>query len=58
MDSKACTMCKNEKQINIFHKKKSERKDCYRTRGLKHYFDNKDKVPNKQKIYWEKIAKR
>ena len=54
MDSNSCTMCKNEKHINNFHKKYREGKDCNRTRGLKRYYENKDKISNQQKIYYEK----
>ena len=54
MDTKKCTMCNIEKHINNFYKKYSECRDCNRTRGLKRYYENKDKISNKQIIYYEK----
>ena len=54
MDTKKCTMCNIEKHINNFYKKYSECRDCNRTRGLKRYYENKDKISNQQKIYYEK----
>ena len=54
MDTKTCTICNIEKDINNFYKRYTEWKDCNRTRGLKRYYDNKDKVSNQQKIYYEK----
>ena len=54
MDTKMCTICNFEKDINNFYKKCSECIDCNRTRGLKRYYENKDKISNQQKIYFEK----
>ena len=54
MDAKICSMCKIEKHINNFYKKYSECIDCNRARGLKRYYENKDKISNQQKIYYEK----
>ena len=54
MDTKMCTMCNIEKHINNFYKKFSEERDCNRTRGLKRYYENKVKVSNQQKVYYEK----
>ena len=51
-------MCIIEKHINSFYKKNSECIDCNRTRGLKRYFENKDKISNQQKIYYEKNRER
>ena len=56
MDTKICTICNNEKDINNFYKKYSECIDCNRARGLKRYYENKDKISNQQKIYYEKIG--
>ena len=50
MDTKKCTICKIEKHINNFYKKYSECRDCNRTRGLKRFYENKDKISNQQKI--------
>ena len=57
MDTKMCTICNSEKHINNFYKKYSECTDCNRTRGLKLYYENKDKILNQQKIYYEKKRK-
>ena len=43
-----------EKHINKFNKKYSECKDCNIKRGVKRYFDTKDKISIQQKIYYEK----
>ena len=50
MDSKTCTMCKNEKHNNNFYKKYKECKDCNRARGLKRYPEITDKISNQQKL--------
>ena len=49
-----CTTCSNEKDINNFYRKYSEFRDCNRARGLKRYYENKDKISNQQKLYYEK----
>ena len=49
-----CTICNIEKHINNFYKKHAECIDCNRARGLKRYYENKDKISNQQKIYYEK----
>ena len=54
MNTKMCTICNIEKDINNFYKKYSEWRDCNRTRGLKSYYENKDKIAMHQKIYYEK----
>ena len=54
MDTKTCTICNIEKDINNFYKKYSECRDCNRARGLKRYYENKDKISNQQKVYYEK----
>ena len=46
-------MCKIEKHINNFYKKYSECKACNIKRGVQRYYDNKDKISNQQKIYYE-----
>ena len=56
-DSKICTICNIEKQINNFWRKYSGRKDCKSRRGLKRYYDNKDKISNQRKLYYEKKNK-
>ena len=54
MDNKICTVCNIEKQINTFYKKYSECKACNIKRGVKRYLDNKDKISNQQKVFYEK----
>ena len=54
MQSKICTMCNFEKHINNFYNKCSDGTDCNRTRELKRYYENKDKISNQQKLYYEK----
>ena len=39
---------------NLFYKKYSECKECNIRRGVKRYYDNKDKISNQQKKYYEK----
>ena len=55
MDDKTCTMCKNEKHKIEKHiktlKKYSECEDCNRTRGLKRFNENKDKISKQQNIF-------
>ena len=58
MDSKTCTICNIEKDITNFYKKYSECVDCNRARGLKRYYENKDKISNQQKAYYEKNRER
>ena len=47
-----------EKHIKNFYKNYSECRDCDRARGLKQYYENKDKISNQQTIYYEKIEKK
>ena len=54
MNTKTCSMCNIEKHINNFYKKYSKCRDCNRARGLKRYYENKDKISNQQKTYYEK----
>ena len=53
MERRTCTMCNVEKHINNFVKRFSECRDCNRTRGLKRYYDNKDKISFQQKSLYE-----
>ena len=54
MDSKICTHCKIEKSIEKFYNKNTECKVCNSNRSLKCYYENKDKLSNQRKIYYEK----
>ena len=47
-------MCNIEKHINNFCKKYSECEDCNIKRGVKRYFDNKDKLSIQQRKYYQK----
>ena len=58
MDTKTCSICNIEKHINNFYKKYSEYRDCNRARGLKRFYENKDKISNQQKIYYDNKRKR
>ena len=53
MESKTCSMCKNEKHIDIFSLKHTEYRECNSKRGIKRYIENKDKLSNQRKIYYE-----
>ena len=54
METKTCSMCKIEKHINNFYKKYSECEDRNRKRGLKRYYEKKDKISNQRNLYYEK----
>ena len=54
MDTKMCTICNIEKHTNHFYKQDTECIDCNRARGLKRYYESKDKISNQQKVYYEK----
>ena len=54
MDTKMCTICNIEKDTNNFYKEYTECIDCNRARGLKRYYENKDRISKQQKIYYEK----
>ena len=55
MGSKFCTLCNFEKHINSLQKKYSEGEDCKIERGVKRYYNNKDKITIQQKIIlWKK----
>ena len=58
MDTKTCSVCKIEKHIKNIYRKYSECKDCNRARGLKGYYENKDKLSNHRRIYYEKSRDR
>ena len=44
-------MCNIEKHIEDFYNKYTESKVCKCKRGLKPYFDDKEKISNQRKIY-------
>ena len=57
MESEICSMCKVEKNIKSVHKKYSQCEDCNNKRGLKRYYENKDKISIQRTIYFEKKDK-
>ena len=54
MDSKICVVCNIEKSIDNFYNKYRECKPCNIKRSTKRYYQNKDKISNQQKIYYER----
>ena len=44
-------MCNTEKHTNNFYKKYSKCTGCNRARGLKRYYEKKDKTSIQQKLY-------
>ena len=54
MDSKVCVVCKIEKSFDKFYNKDRECKQCNIERSTRRYYENKDKISNQQKIYYEK----
>ena len=51
-----CVIWKNIS--TIFTKTYTDCTDCNRTRGLERYYENKDKISNQQKLYYEKTEKK
>ena len=54
METKVCVVCNTEKSIDKFYNKYRECKPCNIKRSTKRYYENKDKISNQQKIYYEK----
>ena len=54
MDSKVCVVCNFEKSIDKFYNKYRECKQCNIKRSKKRYHENKDKLSNQRKLYYEK----
>ena len=54
MDSKVCVVCNIGKSIDNFCNKYRECKQCNIKRSMKRYFENKDKILNQRKLYYEK----
>ena len=54
MDSKICVVCNIEKSIDNFYNKYRECKPCNIKRSTRRYFENKDKISNQHKLYYEK----
>ena len=54
MESKICSMRNFGKHIEYFYKIFTECKDCNSKRGLKRYYDKKNRISNQRKVYYEK----
>ena len=54
MNSKLCVVCNTEKSIDNFYNKYRECKPCNIKRSTRRSFENKDKLSNQHKIYYEK----
>ena len=54
MHSKVCVVCNYEKSIDEYYNKYRECKQCNIKRGMKRYNENKDKLSNQRKLYYEK----
>ena len=54
MDSKVCVVCNTEKSIDIFYNKYRECELCIIKRSTKRYNENKDRISNQYKLYYEK----
>ena len=50
METKVCTECSIEKNIEDFRNKYTEYKICNKNRCLKRYHENKDEISNQKKI--------
>ena len=54
METKNCTQCNVEKNIEDFYNKYTECKICNRNRSLKRYHEIKDKLYYQRKLFFEK----
>ena len=54
METKVCVVCKIEKSIDNFYNKYRECKPCNIKRSTRRYFENKEKLSNQHKLYYEK----
>ena len=54
METKVCVVCKTEKNIDNFYNKYRECKPCNIKRSTRRYYENKDKITNQQKLYYER----
>ena len=54
MDRKICVVCNTEKSIDNFYNKYRECKPCNIKRSTRRYFENKEKISNQHKLYYEK----
>ena len=54
METKVCVVCNTEKSIDSFYNKYRECKPCNIKRSTRRYFENKDKISNQYKLFYEK----
>ena len=54
MDKKICVVCNIEKSIDNFYNKYRECEPCKILRSTRRYYENKEKISNQHKIYYEK----
>ena len=54
MEAKVCVICKIEKNIDSFYNKYRECKPCNIKRSTRRYYENKEKISNQQKLYYER----
>ena len=54
MEGKVCVFCNTEKSIDNFYNNYRDSKPCKIKRSLKRYYENRDKLSNERKIYYEK----
>ena len=54
MDNKICVVCNIEKSIDKYYNKYKECKQCNIKRSMKRYYENKDKLSDQRKLYYEK----
>ena len=54
MDSKVCVVCNIEKSNDNFYNKYRECKACNILGSTRRYYENKQKLSNQHKIYYEK----
>ena len=54
MNSKICFVCNIEKSLDSFYNKYRECKQCKIEGSMKRYYENKAKLSNQRKLYYEK----
>ena len=54
MDSNICVVCNIEKSIDNFYIKYRECKPCNIKRSARRHFENKEKISNQHKLYYER----
>ena len=53
METKLSVIWKTEKKIDNFYNKYREGKPCIIKRSTRRYYENKDKITNQQKLFYE-----